>query len=67
MINNQIIALRLTQLRGDRSREEVAKKINISKSSLQMYENGKRMPRDEVKVKLSNLYGKSVQEIFFNF
>jgi putative transcriptional regulator len=30
-----------------------------------MYENGQRIPRDEIKMKISQYYGQSVQEIFF--
>lgn len=67
MIDNKIIARRLTVLRGEKSRNEVAKKLNISRSALQMYETGKRIPRDEIKIKISSFYGKSVQEIFFTF
>lgn len=60
------IAERLTQLRGDRSREEVAKAIGISVSAISMYENGKRIPRDSIKIKLAAYFNKSVQEIFFD-
>lgn len=59
------IAKKLINLRGTQSREEVAKAINISISALQMYENGNRMPRDEIKIRLANYYGTSVQDIFF--
>ena len=47
------VAERLTQLRGDRSREEVAKAIGISVSAISMYENGERIPRDSIKIKLA--------------
>jgi hypothetical protein len=60
------IAERLTQLRGDRSREEVAKAIGISVSAISMYENGERIPRDSIKIKLAAYFNKSVQEIFFD-
>lgn len=43
----------------------VSAAVGISCSALSMYEKGKRIPRDEVKVKLSKHYGKSVEEIFF--
>ena len=54
------------ELRGNKSQDEVAKAIGISKSALSMYENGSRVPRDEIKVRLANYYKKSVQHIFFN-
>lgn len=62
----EIIADRLTQLRGETSREEVAKAIGVSVSALQMYENGQRIPRDEIKLKIAAYYKKTVQEIFFD-
>lgn len=33
---------------------------------LQMYENGQRIPRDNIKIKLANFYGVTVQTIFFD-
>lgn len=62
----QIIAGRLTKLRGSTPREEVATKLDISVSALQMYENGQRIPRDDIKMKIAAYYGKTVQEIFFD-
>ena len=59
------IALRLRLARGDMKREDVATACDITVSALSMYENGQRVPRDEVKVKLAKLYGKSVEELFF--
>ncbi|SEN53056.1 helix-turn-helix transcriptional regulator [Lihuaxuella thermophila] len=64
-MNKKLIAAKLISLRGDKSRDEVAKAIGISVSALQMYENGRRIPRDPVKIKLAKYYGVSVQEIFF--
>lgn len=55
----------LIDLRQRKSREKVAKDIGISPSALGMYELELRTPRDEVKIKLANYYGKSVQDIFF--
>lgn len=57
--------LKLKELRGERSQEEMAKEIGITKSSWAMYERNERIPRDEVKVKIANFFGKTVQEIFF--
>ncbi|KFZ32270.1 XRE family transcriptional regulator [Anoxybacillus flavithermus] len=53
-MNKEKIAQTLINLRGDRSREEVAKSIGISVSALQMYENGQRVPKDEIKIKSLN-------------
>lgn len=63
-MNRALIAQRLIHLRGKRTQAEVAKAVHISKSALSSYESGARMPRDEVKIALSKLYGKSVHEIF---
>lgn len=57
---------KLKKLRGDRSQGEVAKAVFISDSALSAYENGDRVPRDEVKKRLASYYGKTVGEIFFN-
>lgn len=59
------IGNRLKALRGKKSQEEVAKELEISVSSYQKYELGIRIPRDEIKIKIANLYKKSVQSIFF--
>ena len=64
-MDNQKIAERLVLLRGQKTQDEVARDIGISKSALAMYEMGKRIPRDNVKLKLAKYYKKSVQAIFF--
>lgn len=64
-MNKNNIARKLIKLRGEIPRSEVADELNISISTLQMYENGQRIPKDEIKIKIANYYGKTVQEIFF--
>lgn len=59
------IGTKLAGLRNDVSREEVAAQLGISVSALAMYEQGNRIPRDEIKLKIAQYYGLSVQEIFF--
>lgn len=59
------IARILVDLRGDKSREEVASALGVSVSAIAMYENGARIPRDETKIKIAKFYGKTVEEIFF--
>lgn len=56
---------KLRELRGEKSQAEVAKAIGVSDSALSAYENGDRVPRDEIKVRLAQYYNKTVQEIFF--
>jgi len=60
------LSKRLKELRGERSQEEVASAVEISRSALGMYESGERIPRDEVKVRLAKYYNVSVQDLFFN-
>lgn len=64
-LNKKIISDKLVELRGDISREKVCSDIGISFSALQSYESGTRIPKDEIKVKLANYYGVTVQSIFF--
>ena len=59
------IAKKLIALRGNRSRREVAEACDISTSALSMYENGERVPKDEIKVKLANFYKISVESLFY--
>ena len=64
-INKGNISKRLITLRGRKTQEEVAKALNISVSALSMYECENRIPRDEIKIKIAEYYGKTVGEIFF--
>lgn len=64
-MNKKNIALKLLGLRGSQPREKVASDLNISISALQMYENGQRIPKDEIKVRIANYYKTTVQDIFF--
>lgn len=57
---------RLAECRGDEKLENVAKELHISASALSMYENGKRSPKDEIKLALANYYGTTVQSLFFD-
>lgn len=58
--------MKLKALRGERSQQAVADEVGITKSALSMYERDERTPRDEVKIKLANYYGETVQAIFFS-
>ncbi len=59
------IGQKLTEARGTERQSVVADAVGISVSALSNYENDTRVPRDEIKIKLANYYGKSVQELFF--
>lgn len=64
-MNNKEIGEKLTELRGGESRKTVAKACGISVSALAMYEQGERIPRDDIKIKLAKHYKSSVEFIFF--
>lgn len=55
---------KLIELRGERSRDEVSKALGISVSALSMYEQGNRIPRDEVKIRMANYYGITIEDLF---
>lgn len=57
---------RLRRLRGNKRIAEVAKAVGISASALSMYENMERMPKDAIKIRLANYYGRTVGYIFFD-
>lgn len=64
-MNKKSIAKRLIDLRGKKSRETVANACGISVSALAMYEQGERIPRDDIKIRLAKYYNRSVNFIFF--
>lgn len=64
-MNKQAIGEVLRELRGDRSREEVAVAAKVTASAIWMYEAGQRVPSDEIKVRLANYFGVTVGDIFF--
>lgn len=64
-VNRKNIGLKLIELRGNKSRKKVAEDLGIGLSTLRMYENGERNPRDEIKFKIAQYYNVSVADIFF--
>ena len=57
--------MKLKARRGDKSQEEVAADLGISKSALAMYERDERIPRDEVKVLIAKYYNETVGALFY--
>jgi len=55
----------LKTLRGDRPREEIALAVGVTASAITMYESGARMPRDTIKKRLADYFGKTVGDLFF--
>lgn len=64
-MNKKKIGMILVELRGDKSQKEVADAVGISDSALSMYENGERIPRDAIKVRIAEYFHKKVGDIFF--
>ncbi len=65
-IDATAMAEKLVALRGNKTQEEVARDLGISKSALCMYESGKRVPRDPLKARIAKYYKRSIVFIFFN-
>jgi DNA-binding XRE family transcriptional regulator len=65
MIQKETTGTILRKLRGDRTQEEIATALDITKSSWAMYERDERVPRDEVKIRIAKFFGKSVEELFY--
>lgn len=57
---------KLIALRGSKTQSEVAEGVGITVSALSNYEQGIRIPRDSIKKKIADYYGKTVDYIFFN-
>lgn len=64
-MDKKVIGERLKKLRGDKTIRQAAVEIGISYSTLAMYENGHRSPKDNIKIKIANYYGTSVEDLFF--
>lgn len=59
------IGQKLRELRGKKTRENVANAVGVSVSAIAMYERDERVPSDKVKVRIAEYFGKSVASIFF--
>lgn len=59
--------LRELRIQCNLTQKQVADNLGITVSSWAMYERGERVPRDEVKIKIAQYFGKSVEELFFKF
>lgn len=65
MIQKETTGMILRKLRGDRTQEEIAAILGITKSSWASMNGMKEFPRDEVKIRIANFFGKTVQELFY--
>ena len=55
----------LKALRGNRTQKEVAEAVGVTAMAISQYEQGERIPNDEMKIKLARYFQRSVEEIFF--
>lgn len=65
-MDSKAIGNRLRSLRGDRTQEKVAEDLGMSRSALNMYELGERIPRDCRKIQLAQYYGVTIEQLFFS-
>lgn len=59
------VGARLRDLRGEESTQSLAKKLGITPQAIWMYENGERMPRDEVKIAYSEYFHVPIGQLFY--
>ena len=45
--------------------EQLSNALEVSASAITMYETGKRIPRDEIKIRIAEHFGVPVESIFF--
>lgn len=62
------VGMKLKALRAGKKKtqQQAADDLKITKSALAMYEKDKRAPRDEVKVRIAEYYGESIESLFFS-
>ena len=65
MLDKNTVGRKLIKLRGGKPQSLVANDLNISTSALGMYEQGRRTPRDEIKLGLARYYNTTVGSLFF--
>ena len=66
-MNGKTIGEKITFLRNEMNitQKELAQKLGISVASIAMYELNERIPRDEMKKKISEFFKVPVQDLFF--
>ena len=65
-MNKEKIGAKLKELRGKKSIRAVAKDLNLAPSTITMYENGDRIPKDDIKISIAKYYGQTVESIFYD-
>lgn len=66
MPNNELVAERLKAIRSKLglTQSQFANLVGVKTSTIAMYETGERIPRDEVKQKIAQVAGTTVDPIF---
>ena len=64
-MDRKVIGSRLRELRGDTPLHVVAKELGVSISTVSMWENGERLPKDEFKISLASYYKTTVEALFY--
>lgn len=65
LMDKKAIGDRLRRLRGSRSQQEVADALGVTSMAISLYENGERIPSDNMKIKIADYYNRSVAFIFY--
>ena len=67
-MENSVFGNRVKKLRLDNgySMQDLAKKINVTKSSINMWENGGSIPKDNILIELSKLFNVSIDYLLGN-
>lgn len=67
MLNAKVIGSRIQRRKAELNidNDTLCKEVGISQSALSMYENGKRVARDEIKPKLARCLRMTIEELFF--
>lgn len=65
-MEENILGKRIKELREskDVSQLELSKHLNISNTTLSQYETGKRIPSDEIKIKIAQYFNVSIDYLF---
>lgn len=66
MVDAKVAGERLKKLRDIRTRTGVAAAVGCSVSAMAAYESGARVPRDEIKCRIADYYGVTVQSIWYS-
>lgn len=64
-MDRKAIGSRLRDLRGDKPIQKVAEDWNVSPAAISMWENGERLPKDDMKIFIASYYKTSVQALFY--